>query len=168
MPSTAVTLQGHQTNDSWKCEKCGKIDLAQAYANGGLRVEGLEERTFDTWPQMLTRVVLTEDGEEQELTKPRYNNLYYGSGSDRVTNKGDAQYYVDYNNCTEAYPYSTNDAEFDPAKAPKATITGLNDCFGTIEIYYTIGKGTIVEIEPRIYGAEGTEPKYYDGMSHMA
>lgn len=31
-----------------------------------------------------------------------------------------------------------------------------------------IGKGTIVEIEPRIYGAEGTEPKYYDGMSHMA
>ena len=80
MPSTAVTLQGHQTNDSWKCKNCGKTDLAQAYKKGALNVEGLKGRTFDTWPQMLTRVVLTEGGEEQELVKPVYNTSYgYGS-----------------------------------------------------------------------------------------
>ena len=55
MPSTVVTLQGHQTNDSWKCKNCGKTDLAQAYKKGALKVEGLKGRTFDTWPQMLTR-----------------------------------------------------------------------------------------------------------------
>ena len=45
MPSTAVTLQGHQTNDSWKCKNCGKTDLAQAYKKGALNVEGLKGRT---------------------------------------------------------------------------------------------------------------------------
>ena len=168
MPSTAVTLQGHQTNDSWKCEKCEKIDLAQAYKKGALNVEGLKGRTFDTWPQMLTRVVLTEDGEEQKLVKPVYNTSY-GYGSSGVYNGEQAQYYVDYNNYTNAYTYGPEDKEFEADKAPKATITGLNDCFGTVEIYYTIGKGRIAEIRPRIiYGEEGTTPKYYDGSSHMA
>ena len=56
MPSAVVTLQGHQTNDSWKCKNCGKTDLAQAYKKGALNVEGLKGRTFDTWPQMLPSV----------------------------------------------------------------------------------------------------------------
>ena len=166
MPSAAVTLQGHQTNDSWKCENCGKIDLAQAYKKGALKVEGLEGRTFDTWPQMLTKVVLSEGGEEQELTKPEYG-IPYGYGSSGVSNGGQAQYYVDYNNYTNAYTYGPEDEEFEADKAPKATITGLNDCFGTVEIYYTIGKGMIAEVEPQVYGA-GTKLKYYDGSSHMA
>ena len=169
MPSAVVTLRGHQTNDSWKCEKCEKIDLAQAYEKGALKVEGLKGRTFDTWPQMLTRVVLMSgDGEEQELVKPVYNTSY-GYGSSGVYNGEQAQYYVDYNNYTNAYTYGPEDKEFEADKAPKATITGLNDCFGTVEIYYTIGKGRIAEIRPRIiYGEEGTTPKYYDGSSHMA
>ena len=168
MPSTAVTLQGHQTNDSWKCENCGKTDLAQAYEKGALKVEGLKGRTFDTWPQMLTRVVLSEGGKEQELVKPVYNTSY-GYGSSGVYNGEQAQYYVDYNNYTNAYTYGPEDKEFEADKAPKATITGLNDCFGTVEIYYTIGKGRIAEIRPRIiYGEEGTTPKYYDGSLHMA
>lgn len=168
MPSAVVTLQGHQTNDSWKCKNCGKTDLAQAYEKGALKVEGLKGRTFDTWPQMLTRVVLTEDGEEQELVKPVYTTSY-GYGSKGLQNGGQAQYYVDYNNYTNAYTYGPEDKEFEADKAPKATITGLKDCFGTVEIYYTIGKGRIAEIRPRIiYGEEGTTPKYYDGSSHMA
>lgn len=168
MPSTAVTLQGHQTNDSWKCKNCGKTDLAQAYKKGALNVEGLKGRTFDTWPQMLTRVVLSEGGKEQELVKPTYKTSYeYGSKG--LQNGGQAQYYVDYNNYTNAYTYGPEDKEFEADKAPKATITGLKDCFGTVEIYYTIGKGRIAEIRPRIiYGEEGTTPKYYDGSSHMA
>ena len=168
MPPTAVTLQGHQTNDSWKCKNCGKTDLAQAYKKGALNVEGLKGRTFDTWPQMLTRVVLSEGGKEQELVKPEYR-ISYGYGSSGVRNGGQAQYYVDYNNYTNAYTYRPGDEGFEADKAPKATITGLNDCFGTVEIYYTIGKGRIAEIRPRIiYGEEGTTPKYYDGSSHMA
>ena len=169
MPSTAVALQGHQTNGSWKCENCRKIDLAQAYEKGALNVEGLKGRTFDTWPQMLTKVVLMSgDGEEQELVKPEYG-IPYGYGSSGVSNGGQAQYYVDYNNYTNAYTYRPGDEGFEADKAPKATITGLNNCFGTVEIYYTIGKGMIAEIKPRIiYGEEGTTPKYYDGSSHMA
>lgn len=166
MPSTAVTLQGHQTNDSWKCKNCGKTDLAQAYKKGALNVEGLKGRTFDTWPQMLTRVVLSEGGKEQELVKPEYR-ISYGYGSSGVRNGGQAQYYVDYNNYTNAYTYRPGDEGFEADKAPKATITGLNDCFGTVEIYYTIGKGMIAEVEPQVYGA-GTKLKYYDGKSHMA
>ena len=166
MPSTAVTLQGHQTNGSWKCENCRKIDLAQAYEKGALKVEGLKGRTFDTWPQMLTRVVLSEGGKEQELVKPVYTTIY-GSGTKRLQNWDQAEYYVDYNNCTNVYTYQQGDDGFNADKAPKATITGLNNCFGTVEIYYTIGKGMIAEVEPQVYGA-GTKLKYYDGKSHMA
>lgn len=117
---------------------------------------------------MLTRVVLSEGGKEQELVKPTYKTSYeYGSKG--LQNGGQAQYYVDYNNYTNAYTYGPEDKEFEADKAPKATITGLKDCFGTVEIYYTIGKGRIAEIRPRIiYGEEGTTPKYYDGSSHMA
>ena len=167
MPSTVVTLQGHQTNDSWKCKNCGKTDLAQAYKKGALKVEGLKGRTFDTWPQMLTRVVLTEDGKNTELIKPIYDT-FYGSGNSRyMKNANEVQYYVDYNNCTNVYTYQQGDDGFNADKAPKATITGLNNCFGTVEIYYTIGKGMIAEVEPQVYGA-GTKLKYYDGKLHMA
>ena len=163
MPPENVTLQVHQMDDGWKCKTCEKIDLALAYEKGALKVEGLEGRTFDTWPQMLTKVVLTED--EQELVKPEYTTIY-GYGTNKMLNWGQAEYYVDYNNYTNAYTYGPEDEGFEADKAPKATITGLNDCFGTVEIYYTIGKGTIVEVEPRVYGAGTT--KYYDGKSHMA
>ena len=162
MPSAAVTLQKHRM-DGWRCQTCEKIDLALAYEDDALKVEGVEGRTFDTWPQMLTKVVLTED--EQELVKPEYTTIY-GYGTNKMLNWGQAEYYVDYNNYTNAYTYGPEDEGFEADKAPKATITGLNDCFGTVEIYYTIGKGTIVEVEPRVYGAGTT--KYYDGKSHMA
>ena len=115
---------------------------------------------------MLTRVVLSEGGKEQELVKPVYTTIY-GSGTKRLQNWDQAEYYVDYNNCTNVYTYQQGDDGFNADKAPKATITGLNNCFGTVEIYYTIGKGMIAEVEPQVYGA-GTKLKYYDGKSHMA
>ena len=167
MPSENVTLQVHQMDDGWKCKTCEKIDLALAYEKGALKVKGLEGRTFDTWPQMLTRVVLVSgDGAEQELIKPTYKTPYE-YGNSRLYNAERAQYYVDYNNYTNAYTYRPEDEGFEADKAPKATITGLNNCFGTVEIYYTIGKGTIAKVEPQVYGA-GEKTKYYDGDSHRA
>lgn len=52
-------------------------------------------------------------------------------------------------------------------KAPKVTITGINQYTGTVEIYYTIGQGEFAKIAAgTIYGGE-TE-RYYDATSHGA
>lgn len=74
-----MAFQKHETTDNWwQCEKCQLTDLSLAYAGNCLRVEGLENRTFDTWPQYLTRVVLiAKDGtDEKELVKPQYARRY--------------------------------------------------------------------------------------------
>ena len=72
MPAAAVTLLGHNTDEYGVCENCGKTDLAKAYENGHLHVEGLTGRTYDSYPQILSNITLdTADG-SKTLTAPIY------------------------------------------------------------------------------------------------
>ena len=169
MPAAAVAFQKHETTDNWwQCEKCQLTDLSLAYAGNCLRVEGLENRTFDTWPQYLTRVVLiAKDGtDEKELVKPKYARRY-DNGDKGINNWEQAEYCMAYQNPTNSYLYKPGEEGFDAEKAPKVTITGINQYTGTVEIYYTIGQGEFAKIAAgTIYGGE-TE-QYYDATSHGA
>ena len=146
MPAAAVTLLEHNTDAYGLCANCGKTDLAKAYANGHLHVEGLTERTYDSYPQILSKVTLDlKDGTTKELIKPNYYNLNGGShigvGGDSPLNSDEAEYVVHYKNNAEIYTLTQGEAGFDEAKAPQVTIKGRGNYTGEVTIYFTIGKG---------------------------
>ncbi len=147
MPAAAVTLLEHNTDAYGLCANCGKTDLAKAYANGHLHVEGLTERTYDSYPQILSKVTLDlKDGTTKELIKPNYYNLNGGShigvGGDSPLNSDEAEYVVHYKNNAEIYTLTQGEAGFDEAKAPQVTIKGRGNYTGEFTVYFTIGKGT--------------------------
>ena len=150
MPAAAVTLLGHNTDEYGVCANCGRTDLAKAYENGHLHVEGLTGRTYDSYPQILSNITLdTADG-SKTLTAPSYYNERgilalnspIGVGGDNPLNSAIAEYVVHYKNNADIYTLTQGEAGFDEAKAPQVTIKGRGNYTGEVTIYFTIGKGT--------------------------
>ena len=148
MPAAGVKLIAHDADEYGCCTHCGKTDLAIAYKNKHLTIEGLEGRTYDSWPQMLTGIMLEgSDGKKTSLTVPDYRYqeqsgkwLMFSCGTPK---NSDADFETRYANNTDAYLYREGDAGFDASKAPAVTITGRGRYTGEFTAYFTIGKGTL-------------------------
>ena len=147
---TGYKLLTHNPDAYGLCANCGKTDLAKAYANGHLYVEGLTGRTYDSYPQILSYITLdTADG-SAVLTSPSYYsetgkpflNSPIGVGGDSPLNCDEAEYIVHYKNNAEIYTLTQGEAGFDEAKAPQVTIKGRGNYTGEFTVYFTIGKGT--------------------------
>ncbi len=161
-----ITLLAHTPDAYGVCANCGKTDLATAYANGHLHIEGLEGRTYDSYPQILSKVTLDlPDGTTKELTKPVYS-MAIGVGGDAPTN-ADAEYTTTYTNNTEVYTLTEGQTGFDQSKAPQVTIKGSGDYTGEITVCFMIGKGTARMGDLKACGANGTDI-IYDGKKHKA
>ena len=148
---TGYKLLTHNPDAYGLCANCGKTDLAKAYANGHLHVEGLTGRTYDSYPQILSYITLdTADGTTKELVKPNYynqNGATYlnspiGVGGDNPLNSDEADFVEHYKNNAEIYTLIQGEAGFDEAKAPQVTIKGRGNYTGEFTVYFMIGKGT--------------------------
>ena len=144
-------LLTHNPDAYGLCANCCKTDLAKAYANGHLHVEGLTGRTYDSYPQILSYITLdTADGTTKELVKPNYYNQNgatflnspIGVGGDNPLNSDEADFVEHYKNNAEIYTLIQGEAGFDEAKAPQVTIKGRGNYTGEFTVYFTIGKGT--------------------------
>ena len=150
MPAAAVTLLGLNTDEYGVCANCGKTDLAKAYENRHLHVEGLTGRTYDSYPQILSNITLdTADGSKTLVAPSYYDKLGNpalnsptGVGGDNPLNSDEAEYVVRYKNNAEIYILTQGEAGFDETKAPQVTIKGRGNYTGEVTIYFTIGKGT--------------------------
>lgn len=147
---TGYKLLTHNPDAYGLCANCGKTDLAKAYANGHLHVEGLTGRTYDSYPQILSYITLdTADG-SAVLTSPSYYsetgkpflNSPIGVGGDNPLNSDEADFVEHYKNNAEIYTLIQGEAGFDEAKAPQVTIKGRGNYTGEFTVYFTIGKGT--------------------------
>ena len=169
MPSSKVTLKAHTKDDYGYCSICGRTDLAEAYKKGYLHIEGLEGRTYDSYPQILSKITWKPvSGNVQELTKPNYGGGYgtLGFGGDRPSNNN-ADYTVVYKNNVEPYPLKQGDAGFDKEAAPQVTITGTGRSYiGSFTIYFTIGEGEMNFGDFGVCGADQEVP--YTGKTHKA
>lgn len=172
MPAATVTLITHEPDAYGYCAHCGKTDLAVAYQNGHLNIEGLTGRTYDSWPQMLTGIELVPGAGQTAvtLTMPDYRYqinrkwMMFACGTPK---NEEADFEVRYEHNTAAYPYREGEAGFDAAKAPKVTITGRGKYTGEFTVYFTIGKGTM---RPQVNNLEvcGSSACYYDGRTEKA
>lgn len=147
---TGYKLLTHNPDAYGLCANCCKTDLAKAYANGHLHVEGLTGRTYDSYPQILSYITLdTADG-SAVLTSPSYYsetgkpflNSPIGVGGDNPLNSDEADFVEHYKNNAEIYTLTQGEAGFDEAKAPQVTIKGRGNYTGEFTVYFTIGKGT--------------------------
>lgn len=167
MPSAKVTLLKHSPDASGTCPHCGKTDLATAYKNGKLQINGLTGRTYDSWPQTLTGITLTgADDSTKTLTGPSYTSgKELAQDSTVAANAGltGADYALVYSNNINAYDKKLGDSGFDEAKAPKVTITGRGKYTGTIEYYFTIGQGKLLTKDFKVY-----DSLTYNGMPQGA
>ena len=176
MPAATVTLITHEPDAYGYCAHCGKTDLAIAYQNGHLEIEGLTGRTYDSWPQMLTGITLVPGARQTAvtLTMPDYRNkkdmygrlMIFACGT--PYNPDTADFEVRYANNTAAYPYREGEVGFDADKAPKVTITGRGQYTGEFTVYFTIGKGTM---QPQVKDLEACGSRaacYYDGRTEKA
>lgn len=148
MPSAKVKLLKHSPDASGSCPHCGKTDLAKAYKAGKLQINGLTGRTYDSWPQTLTGIILTgTDGSTTTLKGPSYQSGKELAQDSRNTENADltnADYALVYENNINAYDKKQGESGFDEAKAPKVTIIGQGKYTGTIEYYFTIGQGKLL------------------------
>ena len=163
-PTTFLT---HAPDKYGYCQTCGKTDLAVAYASGYLTIKGLEERTYDTYPQILSKITLTTESGSKELTAPQYGKGHgtLGFGGDNPANSN-AEYTVVYKNNVIPYALKEGDAGFDKEKAPQVTITGKGDYAGSLTLYFTIGEG---EMQLGDFVARGSRSVViYDGRQHKA
>lgn len=176
MPAATVTLITHEPDAYGYCAHCKKTDLAVAYQNGHLEIEGLTGRTYDSWPQMLTGITLVPGAGQAAvtLTMPDYRNkkdmygrlMIFACGT--PYNPDTADFEVRYANNTAAYPYREGEVGFDAAKAPKVTITGRGKYTGEFTVYFTIGKGTM---QPQVKDLEACGSRAaccYDGRTEKA
>ena len=165
MPSSKVTLKAHTKDDYGYCSICGRTDLAEAYKNGHLHIEGLVGRTYDSYPQVMTGVTLDTANGNKSLTGPSYKSgreLAQDSTDPANADISKANYYVVYANNIDCYRNEEGGSDFKADEAPKATITGQGSYYGTIEHYFTIGYGEVVG--EGFSGYQGT----YDGKAHGA
>ena len=165
MPSSKVTLKAHTKDDYGYCDSCQKTDLAEAYKNGHLHIEGLVGRTYDSYPQVMTGVTLDTANGNKSLTGPSYKSgreLAQDSKDPANADISKANYYVVYANNIDCYRNEEGGSDFKADEAPKVTITGQGSYYGTIEHYFTIGDGEVVG--EGFSGYQGT----YDGKAHGA
>ena len=165
MPSSKVTLKAHTKDDYGYCDSCQKTDLAEAYKNGHLHIEGLVGRTYDSYPQVMTGVTLDTANGNKSLTGPSYKSgreLAQDSTDPANADISKANYYVVYANNIDCYRNEEGGSNFKADEAPKVTITGQGSYYGTIEHYFTIGYGEVVG--EGFSGYQGT----YDGKAHGA
>ena len=165
MPSSKVTLKAHTKDDYGCCDSCQKTDLAEAYKNGHLHIEGLVGRTYDSYPQVMTGVTLDTANGNKTLTGPSYKSgreLAQDSTDPANADISKANYYVVYANNIDCYRNEEGGSDFKADEAPKVTITGQGSYYGTIEHYFTIGYGEVVG--EGFSGYQGT----YDGKAHGA
>lgn len=163
-PTTFLT---HAPDEYGYCQNCGKTDLAVAYASGYLTIKGLEGRTYDTYPQILSKITLTTESGSEVLTAPQYGTGHgsLGFGGDNPANSN-AEYTVVYKNNVIPYALKEGDAGFDKEKAPQVTITGKGDYAGSLTLYFTIGEG---EMQLGDFVARGSRSvAIYDGRQHTA
>ena len=147
---TGYKLLTHNPDAYGLCANCGKTDLAKAYANGHLHVEGLTGRTYDSYPQILSYITLDNADGSAVLTSPSYYsetgkpflNSPIGVGGDNPLNSDEADFVEHYKNNAEIYTLIQGEAGFDEAKAPQVTIKGRGNYTGEFTVYFTIGKGT--------------------------
>ena len=159
MPSSKVTLKAHTKDDYGYCSICGRTDLAEAYKKGYLHIEGLEGRTYDGYPQVMTGITLMTAKGAVKLTGPEYKSGKElaqdstGSANADITN---ANYTVIYKNnikCNE---------NKESTDAPTAIITGRGAYYGTVAFKFAIGQG-----EMQAAGATAAAAEY-DGKAHTA
>lgn len=159
MPSSKVTLKAHTKDDYGYCSICGRTDLAEAYKKGYLHIEGLEGRTYDGYPQVMTGITLMTAKGAVKLTGPEYKSGKElaqdstGSANADITN---ANYTVIYKNnikCNE---------NKESTDAPTAIITGRGAYYGTVAFKFAIGQG-----EMQVTGATAAVTEY-DGKAHTA
>ena len=165
MPSSKVTLKAHTKDNYGYCDSCQKTDLAEAYKNGHLHIEGLVGRTYDSYPQVMTGVTLDTANGNKSLTGPSYKSgreLAQDSTDPANADISKANYYVVYANNIDCYRNEEGGSDFKADEAPKVTITGQGSYYGTIEHYFTIGYGEVVG--EGFSGYQGT----YDGKAHGA
>ena len=165
MPSSKVTLKAHTKDDYGYCSNCKRTDLAEAYKNGHLHIEGLVGRTYDSYPQVMTGVTLDTVNGNKSLTGPSYKSgreLAQDSTDPANADISKANYYVVYANNIDCYRNEEGGSDFKADEAPKVTITGQGSYYGTIEHYFTIGYGEVVG--EGFSGYQGT----YDGKAHGA
>ena len=165
MPSSKVTLKAHTKDDYGYCSDCKRTDLAEAYKNGHLHIEGLVGRTYDSYPQVMTGVTLDTANGNKSLTGPSYKSgreLAQDSTDPANADISKANYYVVYANNIDCYRNEEGGSDFKADEAPKVTITGQGSYYGTIEHYFTIGYGEVVG--EGFSGYQGT----YDGKAHGA
>lgn len=165
MPSSKVTLKAHTKDDYGYCSNCKRTDLAEAYKNGHLHIEGLVGRTYDSYPQVMTGVTLDTANGNKSLTGPSYKSgreLAQDSTYPANADISKANYYVVYANNIDCYRNEEGGSDFKADEAPKVTITGQGSYYGTIEHYFTIGSGEVVG--EGFSGYQGT----YDGKAHGA
>ena len=165
MPSSKVTLKAHTKDDYGYCSNCKRTDLAEAYKNGHLHIEGLVGRTYDSYPQVMTGVTLDTANGNKSLTGPSYKSgreLAQDSTNPANADISKANYYVVYANNIDCYRNEEGGSDFKADEAPKVTITGQGSYYGTIEHYFTIGYGEVVG--EGFSGYQGT----YDGKAHGA
>lgn len=163
-PTTFLT---HAPDEYGYCQTCGKTDLAVAYASGYLTIKGLEERTYDTYPQILSKITLTTESGSEVLTAPQYGMGHgtLGFGGDNPANSN-AEYTVVYKNNVIPYALKEGDAGFDKEKAPQVTITGKGNYAGSLTLYFTIGEGEMQLGDFEVCGSGSVT--IYDGCKHRA
>ena len=173
MPESSVRVYPHNWQTDGKCynSSCEMVDIEKAYENRALTIEGLEERTYDSYPQILSKIIWTsKDGDKETLTAPVYNAKQgfgtLGFGGDRPQ-YGDADYTVVYKNNVRPYTLKEGDKGFDAANAPQVTITGKGDYIGSLTIYFTIGAGEMSLGDFGVCGTNGKEISY-TGKPHKA
>lgn len=169
MPCATVTLNTHKTDDHGSCSNCRRTDLVTAYQNGHLAIEGLTGRTYDSYPQILSKITLASSNSKSEvLTAPKYDGQShgtYGFGGENPANSV-ADYTVVYKNNVQPYTLKEGDTGFDKTAAPQVTITGKGTYFGSLTIYFTIGAGEIRLGDFETCGSHAVIP--YDGKERKA
>ena len=173
MPESSVTLYPHKWETDGKCynSSCEMVDIEKAYKNKALTIEGLEGRTYDSYPQILSKITWTssKNGNEKELTAPQYDakNDFgtLGFGGDK--SKGSPDYTVVYKNNVQPYTLKEGDKGFDATKAPQVTITGKKGYIGSLTLYFTIGEGEMSFGDFGVCGANGKDVPY-TGKTHKA
>ena len=178
MPQSKAHVYRHNWQEDGSCNRfssCKRVNLVTAYENGYLKIEGLERRTYDSYPQILSKITWNpSSGKPVELTAPIYQHNNWstdrwkplGVGGEEPLNLYGAAYTVVYKNNTNPYPYAPGDEGFDPDKAPQVKISGYGSYYcGSFTVYFTIGEGEMRLGDFKILGASDI---IYTGTPHKA
>lgn len=178
MPQSKAHVYRHKWQEDGSCSgfsSCMRINLATAYENGYLEIEGLEGRTYDSYPQILSKITWkSRRGGTEVLTAPTYQHSNWPTDRWKPLGVGgeeplfsNAEYTVVYKNNTNPYSYAPGDEGFNPDEAPQVKISGYGSYYcGSFTVYFTIGKGEMRLGDFKVLGTAGDI--IYNGMPHKA